>query len=238
MRWLFAIILAVFTTVSGANQLVLEPVVQRDGQPSAIVLVGGVNNTFRYFEPWFEVLEQQDSDVYGFTGDHRAKSMTDNAKDLADALEQLQAQGDKHITLLAHSMGGLVSKKALHLLQQRGTLEHFESVTLKTYGTPWGGNAWAELARLLPGTSWIAAIFSAPMAPEIGPNSPFMVSLREPLPSNVQFEVVHSVDDTVAQPTASSTTAQFNAILAQAKRVERLEAVDHDGFVRQLKPAL
>jgi pimeloyl-ACP methyl ester carboxylesterase len=237
MRWLLGLFLMLFAGAALAQAPALQPLGAGERHAQAIVLVSGVNNTYRWFAPWFPQLQGHGADVYGFTGDHRARPMTENARALAAGLAQLQAQGITRVTLLAHSMGGLVAKKALHLLAEQGVLQHFEAVALTAYGTPWGGSGWAMLARL-PGSSLVIKALALPMAREMDPRSSFMASLRQPLPANVRFEVMESAIDDVARPRAPAVVAQYEAVLAQASLVERFAAVDHDGFARQLKPFL
>jgi pimeloyl-ACP methyl ester carboxylesterase len=237
MRWILGFCVALCAGGAFAQLPALQPLGPGKSDAQAIVLVSGINNTWRWFEPWFPELQGREAALYGFTGDHRAHTMTQNARALADGLAQLQAQGVRKITLLAHSMGGLVAKKALHLLAEQGRLQQFESVAFTAYGTPWGGSGWAMLARL-PGSSLVIKALALPMAREMDPRSDFMASLRQPLPANVRFEIMESEADDVALPRARAAVAQYRAILAQANIVERVAAVDHDGFARRLKPFL
>jgi pimeloyl-ACP methyl ester carboxylesterase len=237
MRWILGFCLALLSGGALAQPPALQLLGAGERHAQAIVLVSGVNNTWRWFAPWFPELQAQDADLYGFTGDHRARTMTDNARALAEGLAQLQAQGVRRVTLLAHSMGGLVAKKALHLLAEQGRLQQFDSVAFTAYGTPWGGSGWAMLARL-PGSSLVTRALALPMAREMDPRSDFMASLRQPLPANVRFEILESEADDVALPRVAAAVAQYRAILAQASVVERVAAVDHDGFARRLKPFL
>src|SRR4051794_2833979 len=105
MRWLLAFFLATFLPVAGAIPPPLQPISASEQHTAAIVLVGGVNNTFQYFDPWVEELLAQDATLYGFTGDHRAQPMTSNGQALATALQGLQVDGVTHVTILAHSLG-------------------------------------------------------------------------------------------------------------------------------------
>jgi hypothetical protein len=201
----------------------------------AVVLIGGINdNTQRVFEPWHGQLQKSGAAIYKFTADHRSQQMSASAVQLANALERLRAEGVTDVTIHAHSMGGLVAKRSLHLLETQGLLLRFTRVRLAAYGTPWGGFWWGDLARSIPGSWVIVWALRMPMTYEIGSTSEFMQSLRKALPVNVSFIVVESADDLVARPSDSASKSQYAAILAQATTVRRLTNVRHFDYMKEL----
>lgn len=100
-----------------------------------------------------------------FTYDDR-DSLVDSAEQLAISLDQLtQSTNFKHISILGHSMGGLIARKALEL----GFDNHFRQSDLKleliTVSAPFAGIAAANHCRhralhwislgLVPGVCWL-----------------------------------------------------------------------------------
>lgn len=69
-----------------------------------------------------------------------------NGEDFAEELEQLvesapQSAPARGITILAHSMGGIVSRIAMNRIVARGTDRRFEHLRLVAIDTPWHGYA-------------------------------------------------------------------------------------------------
>ncbi len=227
MRYLLSIFLSFIAFAASASSL---QTLRDTDSTDAVVLVGGFGSDFAYFGPWMEALRRNPSQIYGFVHDHRTTRMEDGAKDLAQELMRLNDAGVRTVTILAHSMGGLVAKKALHELGEGSS--RFTSLELRAYGTPWGGFFAANFARWVPGSQYVADKLGFAMSSEIGSRSDFMLSLRGELPSNVKLVVYESLSDTVALPSASSSVEQYASILAQAKAVVRLTNVSHDEFVQ------
>lgn len=197
----------------------------------AVVLVGGFKNDWSYFAPWEEAASQTGC-VYGFVADYQQMTMTEAAELLSTELNEQVLSQHQSVTILAHSMGGLVTKKALYSVDFKG-----HDVKFHAYGTPWGGYGFANVVRYLPGAQAIASLIGFPMSAEMGNGSPFMASLRTPLPENVQMSIYASVDDTVAAPTGTASIHQFDAIAAQANFTQ-YAGIGHDDFVLSLRNPL
>lgn len=228
MRIILSIFLSFFTLFASASTL--ETLRGTDSR-EAVVMVGGFGSDFAYFSPWMTELRRSPNSIYGFVHNHQTTRMEVGAKDLAQELLRLNQEGVQCVTILAHSMGGLVAKKALHLLGEEGS-SRFSSIELRTYGTPWGGFFAANFARWIPGSQFVADMLGFAMSSEIGSRSDFMLSLREPLPVNVRLVVYDSSDDEVARPKSTSAVEQYDSVLVHAQVVHRLANVGHEDFVR------
>ncbi len=197
-----------------------------------VVLVGGVGNSHTYFESWVPSLASQGRQVLGFEHDHRAMRISEGAEELARELQALE--GTVELVIHAHSMGGLLAKRALQLLQERGELSRFTALELHTYGTPWGGFFAANFARWIPMPHALALKLGIPMAQEIGSLSPFMQAVAAPLPGDV-IHVAHEGDrDLVGVPTSEIGLRQHRLALSHATLVVTHVDVDHDGFAQSL----
>ncbi len=196
------------------------------------VLVGGLGNTHVYFESWVLPLSSQGKRVLGFEHDHRTVGISEGARALALELSNLHTT--RHLVIHAHSMGGLLAKRALQLLQDTQELSRFESVTLHTYGTPWGGFFAANFARWIPLPEALERSLGIAMAREIGSLSPFIQAVAAPLPGDVVHVVHEGSKDTVGMPSSDIGRAQYHLALSVATRVVRYDGVDHDGFAPHL----
>lgn len=128
-----------FTDV-GYGFYLLEPWGQ-DDRP-LLILVHGINSSPKEFQP---MLEKIDTSAYRIGLFHYPSglSIDDNAYLLSQIINEMQirAPGQEYF-LLAHSMGGLLSKRVIHMqgrAQQLSTLKHFISIS-----TPWLGHKSAE----------------------------------------------------------------------------------------------
>ena len=227
---IFILIGLLLLTFAAKAASTLETLIQKNSN-HAIVLVGGFGTDFKYFTPWMDSLAETNDTVLGFAHDHSANSMEVGATALAFELNKLASTGVTSVTILAHSMGGLVANRAVHLLDSSSALT---SIKLRTYGTPYGGFFLANFARWLPGSEFVAKKLGFPMGVEIGSQSDFMLSLCEPLPSNANLVVYESIDDTVATPESSSAVEQYSRVVAQASAVHSFSKFGHDDFVRAL----
>lgn len=208
------------------------PVLSSDDHPhKAVILVGGIHNNYTYFNEWKEGLKAPDTAVIGFNHDHQTQSMSAAAHDLAKEIHGLRAQGIEEVTVVAHSMGGLVSKGALNELVREGEAGEFKHLELHTFGTPWGGFALADVAQILPGAETVSQAVGYPMGPEIGPHSAYMKNLAQEWPANMEFHVYSGTTDNVAIPDASSTKERYEAIVGKADSVTLLEDFKHNDYV-------
>ena len=203
----------------------------------AVILVGGIHESYHYWDSWADKMSGPNTVVLGFDHDHTKDTMPNSAHVLASRIEELKAQGIQDITIVAHSMGGLVSKGALDEIVRDGHASDFQHIELQAFGTPWGGFAMAESAHIIPGAAAISRAIGFPMGPDIGPGSDFMKSLSQPWPSNMDLHLYQGSADHVARPEASSTEARYDAIEANAKSVTVIEGFKHTDY-REAGPEL
>lgn len=196
----------------------------------AFILIGGIYDSYHYFDAWVDALESPNNLVVGWSHDHQGMSMVDAAKELSTQIAELHQQGVTDITLIAHSMGGLVAKGAVDELANAGLATEFRHIDLLTFGTPWGGFALADLAIYSPGSATISKLIRYPMGPDIGPSSAYMQSLSQPMPSNGALRIYVGSKDDTARPAAASTKARWQAIVAVANSVSELPGLGHDDY--------
>lgn len=197
----------------------------------AVILVGGINNNYTYFSEWKDSLSAKDTAVMGFDHDHRSENMKTGAHNLAEAISALKEKGFDEVTVVAHSMGGLVSKGALNEMVSNGSSENFKHIEMHSFGTPWGGFAAADLAIVTPAAQTISNAIGFPMGPEIGPHSDYMKSLAQEWPKNMEFHVYSGTTDNVATPKASSTIERYDEITGKANSFVMLEGFKHPDYV-------
>lgn len=128
-----------FTDV-GYGFYLLEPWGQ-DNRP-LLILVHGINSSPKEFQTMLEKMDTSDYRI-GLFHYPSGLSIDDNAYLLSQIINEMliRAPGQEYI-LLAHSMGGLLSKRVIHMqgrAQQLSPLKHFVSIS-----TPWLGHKIAE----------------------------------------------------------------------------------------------
>lgn len=196
----------------------------------AVILVGGIHSNHDYFKEWVPALSSKDNAVLGFDHDHQAMSMKEAASSLANSIKELKAQGITDVTIVAHSMGGLVSKGAVDELSRTGAAAEFKSIDLHAMGTPWGGFAVGDLARYTPGSEFISKAVGFPMGPEIGPGSDYMKSLAQPMPANGELHIYKGDIDKVATPAMDSTRERYASIEKNAMSATDMEGFGHNDY--------
>lgn len=208
----------------------LEPLSGEASATHAVILVGGIHSNHDYFEKWVPALSGADTVVLGFDHNHRAMTMKEAAASLADSIGELKGRGITDITIVAHSMGGLVAKGAVDEMSRTGAADSFNTLDLHALGTPWGGFAIADLARYTPGSESISNAIGFPMGPEIGPGSDYMQSLAKPMPQNGEFHVYKGDVDTVSTPEMDSTKARYDSIERNATSATELVGFKHNDY--------
>jgi Alpha/beta hydrolase of unknown function (DUF900) len=202
----------------------------------AIILIGGIDDTFHYWDPWLNTLARQDTIVFGYNHDHRRSTMPAASSALAARTGELKVRGITEVVMIAHSMGGLVAKGALQNMSREGRLADFQHIELHAFGTPWGGFAAADSAVYMPGAAVISKLIGYPMGPDIGPASAYMKSLGRPLPANVGFYVYVGREDSVALPITNVAWACYTADTAGANRVTVLDGYHHTDYTHYTWP--
>lgn len=197
------------------------------GSHKAVIVVGGIHDTYKHFASWEKDLGKDGALVVGFDHNHQSSTMTASGKELADSIRELKAQGIDDITIVAHSMGGLVSKAAINDLAQTGDAQNFEKIDFHALGTPWGGFAVSSL----PFTETLAPLVGYPMGGEMAPNSEFMQKLSaQELPDNVHISIYQGLGDSVSIPGSQWTADRYNANLAQADAYITIEGYGHTDY--------
>lgn len=196
---------------------------------NVLVLVGGIDNSWRY---WASLLEDRHGwAVFGWVHDYRrATSLADSAAQLRDDLVPVLRRRPARLRIVAHSLGGLVARRALYELLQSSDYDGI-AVDLIAAGTPWGGHWSGLLAASMPGGALVSRWLGVPMGPEMAPTSRFLLELTQPLPASVRFVIVESGADDIALGASVATRARYEAIAGQGLRLE-LPGVGHDAFNR------
>ena len=193
----------------------------------AVILVGGVYDDFQYWNSWRDQLAGPNNVVLGYDHDARTESMPKSAHNLAADIQSLKEQGITDVTVVAHSLGCLISKGALDDLTRSGHAADFQHIDLQAFGAPLGGFVAADLANELPGGHLFSNLFDRASSPDLGPHSDYMKSLTQPLSPNMDLHMYVGTDDTLVRPEASSTKALYSAIESQASTVTVIEGLGH-----------
>lgn len=196
----------------------------------AVILVGGIHETSHYFDGWVPALAAPDTVVLGWDHDHQTTSMKESARLLARRISELSAQGITDVTIVAHSMGGLVAKGAIDELSRRGEAERFAHLEIRAFGTPWGGYAFADMVPFLPGSETISTAIGYPMGPDIGPHSDYMKNLAQPMPANGELHIYLGTADNIARPEGARTKERYKSIEARAVSVMDIEGFNHVAY--------
>jgi pimeloyl-ACP methyl ester carboxylesterase len=193
----------------------------------AVILVGGIYDDYQYWDSWKDKLAGPDTVVMGYDHDARTESMPKSAHNLASDIAELKERGVTDVTVVAHSLGSLISKGALDELAQSGAAANFYHLDLQAFGAPVGGFVAGDFADAMPGGRLLSNLIDRPMGPDIGPHSEFMKGLAQPWPSNMAMHLYVGSNDTVVRPEAASTKAQYNAVEANATTVTIIEGAGH-----------
>lgn len=159
---------------SGAGVYFLEPY---DPQRIPVLFVHGIGGTPRDFKTLIDNLDHVRYQAWAFhyPSGFRLRTI---AGGLLHILNEIREQiGFQRVHVVAHSMGGLISRSMLHQLQ--ATPEHRDMVDLLvTFSTPLEGHSavkWGLRFTPEPVPAWI----------DIEPGSAFLAEISEPLPSTV-----------------------------------------------------
>lgn len=103
----------------------------------AVVLVHGMSGSIHNFSSLlFSTQELAQHSLFYFAYDDMHRSLRLSARDLAEELRKIN---DSQITLIAHSMGGVVARAALDLLAKESSSAILPRIHLIAVDTPWHG---------------------------------------------------------------------------------------------------
>jgi hypothetical protein len=200
----------------------------------AVVLIGGIHDSYRYFNSWIPLLTQPDTMVLGWDHDTQSMNMAASANLLAQDLLQLNDRGITSITLIAHSIGGLIAKGAVDTLSRTKHAALFQHIDLDTFGTPWGGFAILDIAMIVPGSAIISRMFGYPMAAELMPGSDYLTSLAQAMPSNGTMHVYVGNKDNIALPLVFASRQRYERNEGNAATVTIIDNLTHDSYHQAL----
>jgi alpha-beta hydrolase superfamily lysophospholipase len=225
-------------SVAGARTVARPSLVPATSQPardpaSAVVLIGGINDSWRRLAGWAPLYAAAGPRVLGFAYDQKRTDLATNAQRLEVELLGLHRDGVRRLYITAYSMGGWIAKAALDRMTEDGTIAQFESVQLVALATPWGGFERANIAWYLrffptPGLArTLSRVMERPMGFEVGSATPFIHARRAPLPANVAFYVCEGGADEVATPRTRQERENYEAVAALARRRIRIPGATH-----------
>ena len=176
------------------------------GKKSTIILVGGYSPSVNSFASSHvrKGLEKLDFNVFVFNpGSNTNKKISFTAKKLKSFIKEVQNRAHiNKVSIVAHSMGGLISLYCLEKLGQEKTINNIIAV-----GSPFNGTRTAYFA------------LHAKAAREMLPNSKFLLELAKNLQYTDRVISVRAKRDQIIKPKSSP-------ILEGAKNVE-VDVVGH-----------
>lgn len=184
---------------------------------SAVLYVGGVNDTYKFWNKHIgEEKANQAHAVFGYEGPsgpgsqpHNVDYLNVTAQNISDALFDLSKQGVEDIQIVAHSLGGVVSKKALLVFEEQHGSATFKNISFTAVSSPFGGFASADMAEKMPFFKSIAKMFNVAMAPDMGPSSQFYQSISQPLNPHIKTNFIESPSDPVVSSSNPLVMARY-----------------------------
>jgi pimeloyl-ACP methyl ester carboxylesterase len=151
-----------------------------DADKTPVLFVHGAQGTPAHFAPIVQALDHSrfQAWVYSYPSGIRLELAATTLKRIVDDL-QLK-HGFKKLIVVAHSMGGLVARSFVEQAADRGYVK-----LLVTISTPFGGHEAAQ-------TGVDHAPVVVPCWFDMAANSPFLLSLRKPLPASVPHHLFFS----------------------------------------------
>jgi len=153
-----------------------------DPGKTPVLFVHGINGSPQDFEDLIGQLDQSRFQpwIVSYPSGLRLSWL---ARGVFQFLEVLHRQyGFDGLHVVAHSMGGLVSRGSVNLCAENGTCDYLRSLT--TISTPWNGVASAQ-----SGVKWAPTV--VPVWNDLGPDSEYISTLFDtPLPDDVPHHLV------------------------------------------------
>jgi len=168
-----------FMEDGGAGIHFLEPY---DPDRIPVLFVHGISGTPQNFSALIDRLDQSrfQAWVYSYASGLRLSWL---AYGMYQSLEILHRQYDfDDLHVIAHSMGGLVSRAGVNLCFQNNACDYLRSYT--SLSTPWGG-----VASAANGVEWAPTV--VPVWRDLDPSSEFVTTLFDtPLPDGVPYHLL------------------------------------------------
>ena len=167
-----------FTLDPGPGLFFLEPY---SAGKKPVLFVHGIGGSPRDWRSMIESLDRRRFQPWVLTYASGLPLQT-NARYLLDAVRQIRKQYRiRRLSLVAHSMGGLVAWAFIGL-HDPGETQYLD--LLVTVSTPWNGHSAAEIGRDF-------SPVTAPVWVDMAPSSPFITKLGEvQLPSGLDFHLL------------------------------------------------
>ena len=196
------------------------------GSASTVILIHGHKGHPDQFKKLEQFLTSKDFKVDYFTYQSDRLTLTQASSELEIFLKSCAPTHEK-VILIAHSMGGLVAKRALNRFPA-DTLH----ATFITLGTPYGGFHKANLVYYTPLGRYFSKWFKAPMSYEIASNSFFLQKLAETKLSNkIQWFIIDSPQDEVATPRDESEKRNYQRFIERCNAHYTLRGLSHMDFL-------
>jgi pimeloyl-ACP methyl ester carboxylesterase len=159
-----------------------------DSDRIPVLFVHGINGTPRNFTTLIEDLDRSRYQAWFFSYPSGLR-LYDIADGLFQFMELLERRYDfDELHMVAHSMGGLVSRGTVNMCVQKKTCDYLRSYT--TLSTPWDGVASAK-----SGVEWAPTV--VPVWRDIDPDSEYVTTLFDtPLPDGLPYQLLFGFKQT------------------------------------------
>lgn len=217
----------------GYGFYLLEPWDEAESKP-LLLFVHGINGSPRDFEGLVDRLETDEFRVAFFYYPSGLR-LEDNAYILSQTMNELSIRSPgQRITLVGHSMGGLIAKRYIQMQaksRQAGVLERFVSIS-----TPWLGHGGAGA-----GVEYAPVV--APAWDDLAPGSAFLERLAAfELPAEIDYTLIFSHGgNSVLMPDGNDGVVSMDSQLDPAMQDRANEFVgvsqDHVGILASPRTA-
>lgn len=185
----------------------------------AYIFVSGANGTFHVWDKHLEKLKNEDVTIIGYEGvggkgshPQNVEYMEKNAELIADGIKELKKQGIEEVNVMAHCLGGVVSKRAMHMLDDDKALDGFNKVNFLAISSPLGGYVGAIGAQFTPFFRPISKYLNIAMSTDMSPISDFYESISKPFSDKINATLIETPDDTLVQPETSLTRDRYETV--------------------------
>lgn len=193
--------------------------IQTGTSGKAIIFIGGAGDTYHYWDKHINELTCKNVTVLGYEGQSGKSSqpfnsdyLEDNANLIANGILDLNTHGYKDIQWVAHSLGGVASLKATHILDNHIEELRDININLVAVNSPIGGYSAATPALYTPLFGPISKSMNIAMAKDMSPSSDFYQSISEKTLGNIKTTLIESKEDKVAQPETLTEIERYRLV--------------------------